>query len=87
MLEIKKTYDVVVNSIHSFQQAGCSPATPKNDKRFLFRIKRHLWPWMLVALGNEIEDTCTAKGGNEGGSSDELKEILPFGLLRWWWGN
>ena len=72
-----RTYNVVVSCIQRFEQTSCSPATPKHHKSFLFRIKGHLRPWVLVMLCDKVEYADTTDSYNECSPANELEESLP----------
>jgi len=72
-----RTYNVVVSCIQRLEQTSCSPATSKYHESFLFRVKGHLWPRVLVMLSYKIEYAKTTDHCNECSPANELEESLP----------
>jgi len=72
-----RTYNVVVSCIQRLEQTGCSPATSKHHESFLFRVKGHLWPRVLVMLCYIVEYADTTDHCNKCSPANELEENLP----------
>jgi hypothetical protein len=81
------TYNIVVRSVDSFEQAGCTPSTTEDDDRLLFGVKWQLRAGVSLTLCDVVETSGAEDDSDKGCATKNLKEIAPSRLAGWWgWG-
>lgn len=73
------THDVVIGGIEMLQKAGGAPTGAEHDDGLLRRVVGELCAWVLVRLGDVVEDAGGGEDGEEGDATEGLEEFAPAG--------